>query len=194
MLSRAETIDVIAIGLDRHGAKNVVLDPVMVAAAGDRLLKPDAVEMLKNKLLPRSLVVTPNLAEAAALLGASVAHDEIEMSKQGEAILAFGPQAVLVKGGHAEGTLSTDLLIDKAGIHRFTARRIDTKNTHGTGCTLSSAIAAGLAKDLSLVEAVAVAKNYVSEAIEAGKKLSVGKGRGPTHHFYSQWRKLDSKQ
>jgi len=194
MLSRAETIEMIAAGLDRHRAKNIVLDPVMVAASGDLLLKPDAIETLRQKLLPRSLVVTPNLAEAAALLGAPTARDEIEMSKQGEAILAFGPRAVLVKGGHAEGTSSMDLLVDKDGIHRFTARRIDAKNTHGTGCTLSSAIAAGLAKGLSLVEAVAVAKNYVSEAIEAGRKLSIGKGRGPIHHFYSLWRKFDSKQ
>lgn len=188
MLSRADTIDTVANALVRHKAGNLVLDPVMVASSGDLLLKSDAVETLKKKLMPLALLVTPNLAEAAALLRSPVARDEATMTQQGMAILAFGPQAVLVKGGHAGGKHSTDLLIEKSGVHRFAARRIESQNTHGTGCTLSSAIAAGLAKGLSLKESVALAKKYVSEVIEAGRELSVGKGNGPVHHFYSLWK------
>jgi hydroxymethylpyrimidine/phosphomethylpyrimidine kinase len=189
MLSRAEAIEMVAAGLARHAVKNIVLDPVMVATSGDLLLKADAVESLKQKLIPLALIVTPNLAEAAVLSGMPAATDEAAMARQGEAILALGAKAVLVKGGHGEGTEATDLLVDRDGIRRFTARRVDTENTHGTGCTLSSAIAAMLAKEMPLVEAVALAKKYVSEAIAASGDLSIGKGHGPVHHFYDFWRR-----
>ena len=189
MLSRTETIEAVAAGLDRFAAKNIVLDPVMVAASGDRLLQPDAVAALKKALIPRALLVTPNLAEAAALLDAAVAEDEGEMTRQGEAILAMGCQAVLVKGGHAAEEYAVDVLVSGAGARRYVAQRFDTQNTHGTGCTLSSAIAAGLAKDLSMTEAVAAAKNFITGAIEAADKLSIGKGRGPVHHFHARWPK-----
>lgn len=189
MLARAEVIETVAAGLLAHRAKNIVLDPVMVATSGDLLLKPDAIEILKQKLIPLALVVTPNLAEAAVLSGGSLAGNEAEMTKQGEAILKLGAKSVLVKGGHGAGKEAVDLLIDQTGVRRLKARRVESKNTHGTGCTLSSAIAAGLAKDMPLIEAVALAKKYVTEAIEASGDLAVGKGRGPVHHFYEFWKK-----
>jgi len=189
MLARAGVIEAVAEGLRAHGAKNIVLDPVMVATSGDMLLRPDAVETLKSKLIPLSLVVTPNLAEAAALTGETVAQDETAMARQGGAILALGAQAVLVKGGHFAGADATDLLIDKDGVRRFSARRVDSRNTHGTGCTLSSAIAAGLARGMALVEAVALAKKYVSEAIAASGEIEIGGGNGPVHHFHEFWKK-----
>lgn len=189
MLARAEVIEAVAAGLLAHKAKNIVLDPVMVATSGDLLLKPDAVETLKQKLIPLALVVTPNLAEAAVLGGEKLAEDEAAMTKQGEAILKLGAKSVLVKGGHGAGKEAIDLLIDQTGVRRFAARRFESKNTHGTGCTLSSAIAAGLAKDMPLIESVALAKKYVTEAIETSGDLAVGKGRGPVHHFYDLWKK-----
>jgi hydroxymethylpyrimidine/phosphomethylpyrimidine kinase len=189
MLATSDVIEAVASSLAVHKAKNVVLDPVMVATSGDLLLKPDAVETLKKRLIPLALVVTPNLAEAAVLTGEMIAKDEQTMARQGEAILKLGAQSVLVKGGHAESTEAVDLLIDKDGVRRFVAPRIESRNTHGTGCTLSSAIAAGLAKGLPLVESVADAKKFVNDAIAAGKELSIGRGRGPVHHFYEFWKK-----
>jgi len=189
MLSRAETIEAVAAGLDRHAATNIVLDPVMVAASGDLLLRPDALATLKRLLIPRALLVTPNLPEAAALLGAPLAADEAEMRAQGEAILALGCKAVLVKGGHGGGPQSVDILVDGGSVHRYVAHRFKTQNTHGTGCALSSAIAAGLAKDLPLADAVAAAKDFITGAIEAAHRLSVGKGGGPLHHFHARWPK-----
>jgi hydroxymethylpyrimidine/phosphomethylpyrimidine kinase len=189
MLSRSETIEAVAAGLDRFVAKNVVLDPVMAAASGDLLLRPDAVATLTRLLIPRALLVTPNLPEAAALLGAPLAADEAEMAKQGEAILVLGCKAVLVKGGHGGGPQSIDLLVEPGGVHRYVAHRFEGQDSHGTGCALSAAIAAGLARELPLTEAVAAAKNFVTGAIEAGERLSVGKGRGPLHHFHARWPK-----
>jgi hydroxymethylpyrimidine/phosphomethylpyrimidine kinase len=187
MLSRAEVIEAVAAGLDRHWQMNVVLDPVMIATSGDRLLAPDAVAALRKQLLPRAMVITPNLPEAAALLEAPIAQTETEMRRQAEQLLAAGARAVLIKGGHAEGTESVDLLVEPNATARFAAARIATKNTHGTGCTLSSAIAAGLAKGLTLADAVREAKAYVTAAIAAGSRLAVGHGHGPTHHFHRWW-------
>jgi hydroxymethylpyrimidine/phosphomethylpyrimidine kinase len=189
MLGRAEVIEAVAAGLAAHQAKNIVLDPVMVATSGDLLLESGAIDTLKKKLIPFALVVTPNLAEAAALSGTAQAVEETAMAKQGEAILQLGAQSVLVKGGHFGGAQATDLLIDKDGIRRFAARRIETKNTHGTGCTLSSAIAAGLAREMPLTESIMLAKKFVSGAIAAADGLKVGEGRGPVHHFYEFWKK-----
>ena len=189
MLARAGVIEAVAEGLRVHKAKNIVLDPVMIATSGDLLLAPDAIDTLKKRLIPLALVITPNLAEAAALSGTAQAKSEAAMAKQGEAILKLGANSVLVKGGHFESDQATDLLIDKDGIRRFAARRIDSKNTHGTGCTLSSAIAAGLAHGMPLTESIAIAKKYVSEAIAASGGLNVGEGRGPVHHFYGWWKK-----
>jgi hydroxymethylpyrimidine/phosphomethylpyrimidine kinase len=188
MLSQAASIETVAIGLDRHHANNIVLDPVMVASSGDRLLAPDAVAALRHALFPPALVITPNLHEAAALLDTEPARDERAMERQARALLDLGVRNVLIKGGHGEGDESVDLLVGPDDVHRFAAKRIATKSTHGTGCTLSSAIAAGLAKGLDLVAAVQTAKAYVTAAIAGADALQVGHGHGPLHHFYAHWK------
>jgi hydroxymethylpyrimidine/phosphomethylpyrimidine kinase len=187
MVSRSAAIAAIAAGLERWRPRAVVLDPVMIAASGDRLLAPDAIDVLKRVLIPRALVLTPNLPEAAALLDAPIAVTEHDMRAQGERLLALGPRAVLVKGGHADGAESVDLLIEPSAVTRLAADRIATENTHGTGCTLSSAIAAGLAKGLALAEAVRAAKTYVTEALAAASRIKIGSGHGPVHHFQAWW-------
>jgi hydroxymethylpyrimidine/phosphomethylpyrimidine kinase len=187
MLSRPGTIRAVADGLEKYKQDKIVLDPVMVAASGDRLLAPEAVEVLRNALIPRALVLTPNLPEAAALLETAIAETEAQMQEQGEKLLALGARAVLVKGGHGSGAESVDLLVTPDAVARLAAERIDTRNTHGTGCTLSSAIAAGLAKGLDLPQAVREAKAYLTAAIAAADRLSIGQGHGPVHHFHSVW-------
>ena len=187
MLSRPETIEAVADRLARHRARNVVLDPVMVATSGDRLLAPEAIDALRKRLIPAALVITPNLPEAAALLDEAVARSEDEMRTQGERLLALGATAVLIKGGHGEAPESVDILVERLGTTRLPAPRIATRNTHGTGCTLSSAIAAGLATGLSLHDAVAAAKAYVTAAIAASERLTIGHGSGPVHHFHASW-------
>jgi hydroxymethylpyrimidine/phosphomethylpyrimidine kinase len=188
MLPCAGAIAAVAAGLDTWTLANVVLDPVMVASSGDRLLAGDAIVEFKRELIPRARVVTPNLPEAAALLDTTMATDEHEMLLQAEGILALGAKAVLIKGGHGTGHESVDLLLDGGAVTRLAARRIATRNTHGTGCTLSSAIAAGLAKGRDLASAVSEAKDYVTAAIAAADRLDVGGGPGPLHHFYAVWR------
>jgi hydroxymethylpyrimidine/phosphomethylpyrimidine kinase len=188
MLSQAATIEVVGQGLGRHGAKNIVLDPVMVATSGDRLLTADAVGALRKLLIPQALVLTPNLPEAAALLDHAPARSEAEMEAQARALLDFGAQYVLIKGGHGGGAESVDLLVDATSVTRFAGMRIATRNTHGSGCTLSSAIAAGLAKGHDLKTAVREAKTYVTAAIAAADRLAIGHGNGPLHHFHEQWR------
>ncbi len=187
MLSQPAVIEAVAEGLQRYSQTQVVLDPVMVAASGDRLLASEAVDALRHVLLPRALLVTPNLPEAAALLDEPQAEHDQAMFRQAERILALGPRAVLVKGGHGTGRESTDILMDAQGVHIFSAPRIETRNTHGTGCTLSSAITAGLAKGLSLTDAVAVGKDFISAAIDASTQLHIGRGHGPVHHFHAHW-------
>jgi hydroxymethylpyrimidine/phosphomethylpyrimidine kinase len=187
MLSQPAVIETVAEGLQRHGQSKVVLDPVMIAATGDRLLVPEAVEVLRRVLIPRALVLTPNLPEAAALLDSAPAQSETDMREQAERLLALGPKAVLIKGGHASGAESVDLLVQPTAFTRLAAERIATDKTHGTGCTLSSAIAAGLAKDLDLAEAVRQAKAYVTASIAASDRLAIGSGHGPVHHFHAWW-------
>jgi hydroxymethylpyrimidine/phosphomethylpyrimidine kinase len=187
MLSQRAAIEAVAAGLDRWRQTQVVLDPVMVASSGDRLLAPDAVDALKRLLIPRALVVTPNLPEASALTDTPFAQSETEMRAQAERLIALGAHAVLIKGGHGEGPESVDLLVERAASMRLAAPRIATRNSHGTGCTLSSAIAAGLAKGLALEPAVRAAKTYVSAAIAASDRLTVGAGHGPVHHFHAWW-------
>jgi hydroxymethylpyrimidine/phosphomethylpyrimidine kinase len=189
MLSRVPAIEAVAAGLDLHHAKNVVLDPVMVAGSGDRLLAAEAVAVLRRLLIPRALVITPNLAEAAALLDTDPARNEAEMAAQARALLQLGARNVLIKGGHGEGAESVDLLIGESDMVRLAAKRIATRNLHGTGCTLSSAIAAGLAKGLDLKAAVQAAKAYITAAIAGADMLHVGHGPGPLHHFHAQWPK-----
>jgi hydroxymethylpyrimidine/phosphomethylpyrimidine kinase len=186
MLGNAAAIGAVAEGLLRHRPRHVVLDPVMAATSGEHLLHPDAVGALR-KLVARADVLTPNLPEAAALLGMPQARDEEEMHIQGRKLLEFGAGAVLIKGGHGGGPDSIDLLVETAGYTRFSAQRTETENTHGTGCTLASAVAAGLAKGFLLGEAVGEAKTYVSAAIAAADRLGIGSGRGPVHHFPKWW-------
>jgi hydroxymethylpyrimidine/phosphomethylpyrimidine kinase len=187
MLGDADVIAAVAAGLDRHRQTNVVLDPVMVATSGRRLLAADAVDALRMELLPRALVITPNLPEAAALLDVEEATDEAAMLRQAERILALGANAVVMKGGHAGGPESVDLLVTSTACIRVRGKRIATRNTHGTGCTLSAAIAAGLAKGLGLHGALGEAKEYTTAAIAAADRLAVGNGPGPLHHFYRWW-------
>ena len=138
-------------------------------------------------LIPRALVITPNLPEAAALLDAPIASSETQMREQAERLLALGPKSVLIKGGHGTGAESVDLLVEPTAFTRLAADRIATQSTHGTGCTLSSAIAAGLAKGVGLAEAVAAAKAYVTAAIAAAGRIRIGSGHGPVHHFHAWW-------
>jgi hydroxymethylpyrimidine/phosphomethylpyrimidine kinase len=186
MLANASVVDAVAAGLGRHHARNIVLDPVMVSTSGEKLLRGHAVEHLR-RLIPRARLLTPNLTEAAALLDAPSVRDEDEMRAQAEKLRAQGAEAVLLKGGHADGPESIDLLVDAQGCARLAAPRLTTKNTHGTGCTLAAAITAGLANGLVLREAVHEAKLYVSAAIGAADRLNIGSGRGPLHHFYEWW-------
>src|ERR1700733_3166704 len=184
MLGNADIIAAVAAALDRHAQTRVVLDPVMAATSGERLLARQAVAALREALLPRALVVTPNLAEAAALLDSPEASTETEMLHQADRLLALGANAVLMKGGHARGAESIDILVTPTAAIRVIAERIDTRNTHGTGCTLAAAIAAGLAKGQGLTEAVSGAKEYVTGTIAAADRLAIGSGNGPVHHFY----------
>ncbi len=188
MLAGPDVIGAVADGLDRWRQTKVVLDPVMVAASGDQLIADEAVAVVRDLLIPRAMVVTPNLPEAARLLDEPVAADPEAMEAQGVRLLALGAQAVLVKGGHATGPQSADVLVTREGRRWLTAPRIKTENTHGTGCTLSSAIAAGLAMGLDLDAAVTAAKDYLSAAIAAADRLEIGKGRGPVHHFHGWWK------
>lgn len=187
MLSVPATIEAVAEGLEKRFTGPVVLDPVMVAASGDPLLTETAIATLKARLLPRADLLTPNLPEAARLLGAEPAADEAAMLEQGRALLALGPKAVLMKGGHGEGPEAVDLLVTGDGVLRFATPRIPSRNSHGTGCTLSSAIAAGLAKGQALPEAARAAKRYIQAAIAAADRLEIGHGHGPTHHFHAFW-------
>ncbi len=187
MLATSAVIEVVAGALEALPGVPVVLDPVMAAASGDVLLDEDAIDTLRTVLLPRATVITPNLPEAAKLLGVHIAKTETEMVEQAQRLKALGAKAVLVKGGHADGPEAVDLLLDAEGELRVAAPRVATRNTHGTGCTLSSAIAAELAKGASLREAVVAAKAYVTTAIAAADELEIGKGRGPVQHFHALW-------
>jgi hydroxymethylpyrimidine/phosphomethylpyrimidine kinase len=187
MLATSRVIEAVAEGLDLLPGVPVVLDPVMVAASGDVLLDNEAIATLKAVLLPRAIVVTPNLPEAAELLATAQAGSEEEMRAQGRELKRLGAKAVLIKGGHAGGATSVDLLLDGEGEMRLEAPRVPTKHDHGTGCTLSSAIAAELAKGRSLRDAARNAKAYVTAAIAVADELRIGKGRGPVHHFHAWW-------
>ncbi len=186
MLGNAAAIAAIATALRQYRARKVVLDPVLAASSGERLLPNDAVENLRG-LIAEVDLVTPNLAEAATLTGAKEASSEDEMYAQAQKLLALGVGAVLIKGGHGSGPESVDLLVDGRSRTRFAAPRIQTRNTHGTGCTLAAAIAAALAKKQSLQEAVGQAKSYITAALRAADQLEIGSGPGPLHHFHEWW-------
>ena len=187
MLSRPEIIAAVADTLEQRQAKNIVLDPVMVAKSGDALLQEEAVSALRELLLPKALIITPNLPEAAVLLGLPEPADEKAMTEAAEALLGLGPASVLVKGGHLSGPDSLDIFHDGTRTHRLTAARVQSHNTHGTGCTLSSAIAAYLARGFPLPAAVQAAKDYLTAAIGAADRLTIGSGHGPVHHFHALW-------
>jgi len=173
MVSRREVIEVIAAALARWSPRHVVVDPVMVATSGDRLLSPDAVDALRTRLIPRAGLITPNLPDAAALLEEPVAVTETEIERQGRRLLALGSRAVLIKGGHGEGAESVDYLIDRDAVLRLAAPRVATRNTHGTGCSLSSAIAAGLAKgERPCCGGPAMPRLTISAAIAAADRLA----------------------
>lgn len=184
MLANAAIIEVVAAKVWEHRLPNLVVDPVMVAKSGDPLLRAEAVEALRRLLLPLATVVTPNLPEAATLLGRSI-QDEDDMRAAARELAALGAQAVVIKGGHREGAEAADLLYDGQRFHVFTAPRIDTRNIHGTGCTFASAIAAWLARGADVPEAVRRAKEYLTEALRHA--YPVGQGHGPVHHFWRWW-------
>ena len=185
MVSQPEIIETIASCLRHYQPKIIVVDPVMISKSGYPLLAPEACATLIKELLPLATLLTPNLPEAEAITGLHVTKKE-EMRPVAEKIIALGAKAVLVKGGHLNDT-ADDLLFDGLEETWFPGKRIATKNTHGTGCTLSSSLAANLAKGLSLKEAVQASKNYVTTAIEHG--IALGSGCGPTHHFVDLYRK-----
>jgi hydroxymethylpyrimidine/phosphomethylpyrimidine kinase len=186
MLATRDIIEAVAEGLKQFDSTPVVLDPVMASHRGDPLLDESAVGTLKSVLMPVATLVTPNLFEAAMLLGEDKARTVEAMADQARKLRDLGAKAVLVKGGHLDGE-AVDVLLDADGEERLQAPRHETENTHGTGCTLSSGIAAGLAKGETLEQAVKDAKVYVTAAIIAADELEVGKGRGPLHHFHALW-------
>jgi len=185
MLANAGIVEAVARCLRAAQRRPLVVDPVMVATSGDLLLEADAVETIKRQLIPLANLITPNLPEAAWLLGAKPAGDDAQAIEHAKALHALGCGAVLLKGGHGAGETAVDILCDGEGVERFVRPRIDTPHSHGTGCTLSAAIAALLAQGVALREAVARAKAYVWQALEAGRTLGVGHGNGPVDHLFA---------
>ncbi len=185
MLHSPEIVQTVAEAIDRHALQKVVLDPVMVATSGAVLIDNPAIMMLVRELFPRALVVTPNLDEASLLVGRPLTS-ESDMEAAAQEMLTMGANAVLLKGGHLPGDLVCDLLLTKEDTHHWMrAPRIHTSNTHGTGCTLSSAIAAHLASGASLLDAVQAARDYVRAALEAGAEVRTGSGGGPLNHGHA---------
>lgn len=185
MTASQPIVEAIADRLVYWQPKNVVLDPVMIATSGDRLLADGAIDAIRTQLMPLASLVTPNLPEAAALLDDQVARTEDDIAYQGRRILKLGVPAVLIKGGHGEGPSSIDYLITADSVVPFAAPRLNTRNVHGTGCTLSSAIAAGLAKGESMEDAIRQAKDYITAAIAAADQLGIDRDNGPIHHFHA---------
>lgn len=186
MLACPAIIEAVAGALEGYSGP-VVLDPVMVAKSGDPLLEDAAVDTLKDRLLPRADVLTPNLPEAARLLDTAPAQSAEETVAQGRSLLDLGARAVLMKGGHAEGPICVDRLVTRETVSQITTPRIATRNTHGTGCSLSSAIAAELAKGAELETAVRRAQAWLHGAILGADHLGIGHGHGPVHHFHEVW-------
>ena len=188
MLYSAELIEAVAATLTKHNAQKIVIDPVMVAQSGDKLLQDDAVEAIKMHLMPLAAVVTPNLPEAEALTGQAVKNLQ-DCKSAARALAAHGSRSILIKGGHGEENQSMDLLylVRDNRWEQLTAERIQTANNHGTGCTLSSAIAAYLARGNDIENAVRKAKAYINGAIAAGAAYRIGQGHGPVHHFFRWW-------
>ena len=188
MLAHSGIIEAVAERIQALDMPNVVVDPVMVAKSGDRLLREEAVDAYRTRLIPRALVVTPNIPEAEALVGFTIETDD-DVYRAARAIANMGARNIVIKGGHREGPV-TDVLYSEGQFHEFTSVRIESKNTHGTGCTFASAIAAHLARGCTVEEAVHHAKEYVSAAIEAAFPL--GQGHGPLNHFHALWGPLQN--
>jgi hydroxymethylpyrimidine/phosphomethylpyrimidine kinase len=185
MLSSAPIIEVVSERMKHWEVRNLVIDPVMIAKGGDKLLRDDAIGALKKHLLPMALVVTPNIPEAEALVGHPL--DTLEQIHDAARELhAMGAANVVIKGGHRNETMATDVLFDGQGFREYTTGRVDTQNTHGTGCTFASAIAATLAKGDTVQNSVASAKAFVTKALH--ESYAIGHGHGPVHHFYRYWR------
>lgn len=190
MLGGKDAIEAVASGLERWARDiPIVVDPVMVSTSGSRLLEKGAERALAERLIPLAALITPNLHEAAALLDTPMARSNEEVEDQAQRLLALGPSAVLIKGGHGAGADATDVFFDGAVFRSYSAPRIVTKNTHGTGCTLASAIAAFLVKGVALQEAIAEAKAYLQKALEHADELDIGAGAGPVLHL---WRLRDN--
>ncbi|MDN6883406.1 bifunctional hydroxymethylpyrimidine kinase/phosphomethylpyrimidine kinase [Variovorax sp. CAN2819] len=185
MLHAPEVVDVVAWAIDRYQLKNVVLDPVMVATSGDRLIAAETVQVLVRELFPRAVVVTPNLDEAALLIGHAIEGVDA-LDGAADELLALGAKAVLLKGGHLPGNEVVDVLLQAGGERRrLTSGRIESRNLHGTGCTLSSAIAAHLALGATLTEAVERARAYILGAMAAAANVKIGAGHGPLNHGFA---------
>ncbi len=187
MLANADIIAVVAAKVREHALPNLVVDPVMAAKSGDPLLRPEARDALLGLLLPLAVIVTPNLHEARVLTGMEI-ETVGDMERAAVAIHQMGPRSVVVKGGHLTTEDSVDVLYDGERFYHFPSPRVETKNTHGTGCTFASAIAAGLAQGLDVVEAVRQAKEYITLALRHAPNL--GQGHGPTHHFAALYAKM----
>ncbi|WP_435930606.1 bifunctional hydroxymethylpyrimidine kinase/phosphomethylpyrimidine kinase [Dryocola sp. BD613] len=187
MLAETDIVEAVAERLAFYNVQNVVLDTVMLAKSGDPLLAASAVESLRRRLLPQVTLITPNLPEAAALLDAPHARNEREMKEQGDALLGMGCQAVLMKGGHLDDAESPDWLFTREGAQRFTTPRVQTRHTHGTGCTLSAALAALRPRYADWPQTILAAKKWLTRALEQADSLEVGQGIGPVHHFHEWW-------
>ena len=187
MVATAEIAAAVADRLESHGAANIVLDPVMVAKSGDPLLDAEAVETVRRRLVPLARIITPNLPEAGVLLDSDPPRDEAGMRAAARALHELGPECVLLKGGHLAGEASPDLLFDGERFFPLPATRVATANTHGTGCTLSAALAALLPQSATAAQAASDAKAYITEAIRMADGLDVGHGHGPVHHFHAWW-------
>ena len=185
MLSSSEIISIVVEKLSQYEIKNLVVDPVMVAKGGDKLLQDEAISALKNELIPIALVVTPNGPEATAITGVDVV--DIDSAKVAAVrLVEMGSKSAVVKGGHIDEGPATDVLYDGSSFHLFSTRRVETPNTHGTGCTFASAVAAGVAKEMSIRDSVSQAKAFVTGAIRGD--LTIGNGHGPLNHFHEYWK------
>jgi hydroxymethylpyrimidine/phosphomethylpyrimidine kinase len=187
MIANADIASSVADTLSAVCNVPVILDPVMIAKGGSHLLTPDAVQTLRGKLVPIAEIITPNLPEAAALLDCDEATSIDEMMDQANMLLALGPKTVYLKGGHLRGRDSPDILMSTDHIETLEGIRIDTKNTHGTGCSLSAALAACRGRNLEMIEAAKESKEFISQAITFSDRMNVGQGHGPIHHFHAFW-------
>jgi len=188
MLHTPEVIQAVGETLAKYTEAPLVLDPVMVAKSGDRLLREEAIESLKTVLMPKATILTPNLPEGEVLLNKAIPYEAAMLTSVQE-LACLGPKAVLLKGGHIQGANSPDVFYDRDEPKpiRLDAARIDTCNTHGTGCALSSAMTAYLARGFDNAEAAQKAKGYLEQALKAGVEFEIGQGKGPVHHFFAWW-------